>query len=644
MKLGDQVQSLFRDNPYRYLLGTAWHYAAGSRGKYLLVYTMFTVVNALVSLQPIIFGLFIDYLQRSGGDLRRAALYYGGAYMAIILGSWVFQWPARLMERQLAFELSRRQLLETYRRVVALPLRWHAKHHSGDTINRTRKAYEALRNFFDNGFIYFQTLLRIAIALVALLWFSPLFGVIASSLGILMVGAVLLFDEPIIRATKETNERENRLMARLNDSLGNIVTVLTLRLGGRTAENIDERAGEVWPPFLRRTRLNEQKWFVVAVLIGFMYASIVVGYVYQNYVPGEVLLVGGLVTLIGYVNQFSNMFNQLTGQYNQIIAFRSDLAAIDPIVEAYREVAVPQAAPALVDWGRLDVRGLDFTYDPTRRAGGLKQVNLSLQRGHRVALIGPSGSGKTTILYTLRGLYPADRAEFLVDGQPIEGAQLYRQTTLIPQSPEIFEDTLLTNITMGLPQSEEAINRAIEVSALRTVIEKTEGGLQAYLAEGGANLSGGQRQRLSIARGLLAAADSSLLCLDEPTSSLDPQTELKVYKRLFAAFPDKTIVSSLHRLHLLRLFDYIYYLEDGRVLEQGTFSDLLASGERFQRLWHEQAGTVDRSPFEGKGAGARVATVLKKPVDVVGEPAPGEQPPVLIDPTVPGPEGVEPPG
>ena len=103
-------------------------------------------------------------------------------------------------------------------------------------------------------------------------------------------------------------------------------------------------------------------------------------------------------------------------------------------------------------------------------------------------------------------------------------------------------------------------------------------------------LSGGQRQRLSIARGLLAADTSTLLLLDEPTSSLDPKTELLVYERLFAAFPDKTIVSTLHRLHLLRFFDYIYYMAEGRIVAEGTLTDLLEKSAGFRSMYQEQVG------------------------------------------------------
>ncbi|WP_116108021.1 ABC transporter ATP-binding protein [Lewinella sp. IMCC34191] len=574
-----QWREFFSTNPYEQLLSISWQYARGMRGRYVLIYAMFTCVNVLSSLQPIIFGYFINYLQTGEGNLLTGAWIYGGAYMALILAGWVFQWPARLMERRMAFEISRRLLMETYDRVVRLPLEWHRRHHSGDTINRTRKAYEALKSFFDNGFVYFQTLVRMFISIIAIIWFSVLFGGVAGVAGILIVLTVLAFDRPIIAATQETNERENDLLAGLSDNLGNIITVTTLRLGRQTARQIEARVRAVWPPFLRNTQLNEQKWFSTGVLIGLMYAVIVIGYVYQNYVPGEVFLVGGLVTLIGYVNQFSNMFNALTGQYNTIIRLRADLAAIDPIVEAFQ--SAPRASSLAgsqvrKDWKELTVTDLAFTYDAdSEEHRGLSDIDLRLPRGKRIAFIGPSGSGKTTLLYLLRGLYPADRLSVRFDGDMVaDPAQLYEQTTLIPQTPEIFEETIRQNLTMGLKRKPEAVQRAIQLAAMEEVVEKAENGLDTWLSEGGANLSGGQRQRLSIARGLLAAESSTLLLLDEPTSSLDPQSEALVYERIFATYPDKTIVSTLHRLHLLKDFDYIYYLENGRIVREGTLDHL----------------------------------------------------------------------
>lgn len=578
-------------NPYISLLQTAWRYAEERRGRYLFIYGLFTINNIITSLIPIIWGLFINRLQVEGTDALAAAWWYIGAYLLIHFGGWAVHFPARIMERKLAFELSSRLLRDVYHKVVRLPLPWHRDHHSGDTINRLRKAYEALKNFFDMGFSYFQTLARMLIALVAIVIFSPVFGTIAVVMGIIFVAIILYFDRPYIEASRETNERENRLTAGLFDSLSNIITVITLRLGARMEKDMAQRIEHIFPSFRRQTQINEKKWFSSSTATALMYCIIIVGYVYTYWQPGEVFLIGGLVTLVGYVNQFTGVFSNLTGQYTQIVRYHTDVGSIAPILEAYRQGHRPELTqePIPRNWQSLTIRNLSFSYAGADDGPGLTDVNLDLGRGQRIALIGESGSGKSTILRALRGLYPTLSLDLLLDGQRLTNpALLFEQTTLIPQEPEIFEDTIRNNLTLGLPFTDESIRMALHISAFDEVVRDLPDGLQTAMTERGVNLSGGQKQRLSIARGLLAAKGSTLLLLDEPTSSMDPRKEVAIYERLFAHCADNTIVSTLHRLHLLRYFDYVYMVGKGRIIAQGSFEDLLKGQPLFQRMWQHQ--------------------------------------------------------
>ncbi len=120
------------------------------------------------------------------------------------------------------------------------------------------------------------------------------------------------------------------------------------------------------------------------------------------------------------------------------------------------------------------------------------------------------------------------------------------------------------------------------------VIRLLPNGLQSNIQEKGVNLSGGQKQRLALARGILAAKSSDIILLDEPTSSVDPKTEVQIYEKLFEECKGKAIVSSLHRLYLLSYFDYVYVLQGGRIADEGTFTDLKNSSAIFQELWKHQ--------------------------------------------------------
>ena len=588
------MQRLF-SNPYFSLLRTAWRYARDQRRRYLLVYGMFTVSVLVVSLRPIIWGLYINELQRDGMQALRVTWLYAGAYLLITFVDWVFHGLARVMERKLAFDLSRNFLQELYHKALHLPVKWHQDHHSGSTINRIRKAYEALKEFFDNGFMYFHSIVKFVIALGAIIFFSPLFGLVAVSLGIGVVAVILRFDRPFIAASREVNEREHVVSSTLFDTLSNIITVITLRLERRMESGLLSRVSDIFPPFRRKVLVNEWKWFTVEMLITLIYGIIVVGYVYQNWVPGEVFLVGGLVTLVGYVNQFTGVFSNIAWQYTRVVGYHTDISTAENVIDAYDRQHLPDAGCRLpTAWKRLEVRHLSFTHNEVREEGepvqGLNSIRIQMERGKRIAFIGESGSGKSTLLALLRGLYqPEPEVEVTIDGQTRPGfSAIANHVTLFPQEPEIFENTIEYNITLGLPFSEAEVRHVCDTARFSEVVAQLPAGLQSSIREKGVNLSGGQKQRLALARGILAARDSDIVLLDEPTSSVDPKTELEIYERLFREFAGKAVVSSLHRLHLLVHFDYVYVLDQGRLVDEGTFEHLRKHSAVFQELWRHQ--------------------------------------------------------
>lgn len=590
------LSSLFK-NPYLSLLRTAWHYAKGQQRRYALVYGLFTLSTIVVSMYPILWGLFINELQKEGVDAIRYVWIYAIAYVAIKLIDWAFNGPARVMERKMAFDISRKFLNELYHKTVHLPVKWHQDNHSGATINRVKKAYSALWEFFDQGFMYFHTIAKMALAIAAMIFFSPLFGGIAVFLGIFVIYIIFQFDKPFIAATKEVNEREHEVSSTLFDSLSNIITVITLRLEKRMEIGVDNKVAAIFPPFLRKVLVNEWKWFSVQVCVSIIYSVIVVGYVYQNWVPGEVFLVGGLVTLVGFVKQFTDVFHNFAWQYTQIIRYHTDVSTAQNILKAYDEMDLPPVQNVLQrDWKAIELSGLAFTHQDTSKGDmgslGLFDLRMRIRRGQKIALIGESGSGKSTLLALLRGLYPPTAVDIRVDEKPIQIRNLSEQVTLFPQEPEIFENTIAYNITLGLSFTEEEVKRVCKAVHFSEVVDQLPKGLASSIKEKGVNLSGGQKQRLALARGVLAARDSELVLLDEPTSSVDPKTELLIYDRLFKEFEEKAVISSLHRLHLLTKFDYVYILENGKVVDEGTFTQLRKESAIFQELWRHQEDSM----------------------------------------------------
>jgi ABC-type multidrug transport system fused ATPase/permease subunit len=615
-------------NPYLNMLATAWKYAGKERRRFLFIYTMFMLSNLTDVLFPIIWGVFINEIQQNGLAALSSAWKYAGLYVGIKLVEWAFHGPARIWERELAFNLSRNFIQELYHKALHLPVRWHQDNHSGATINRIRKAYEAIRRFFEQGFEYLHTLFKFAFSFIAMIYFAPAFGLVATALGVLVVLIILKFDKPYIKTLEEVNEEEHKVSSTLFDSLSNIITVITLRLEQRMEAGLLGKVANILRPYRRNIRINEWKWFIVDMLVAIIYAVILVGYVWQHWVPGEVFLIGGLVMLMGYVERFTSVFHNVAYLYTDVVQHNTDVTTAFNILEAYEQHHLPEAVnPLPKAWKSLEIKDLSFSHSEEKTEGsndrpaiGLHHVNLKIERGKRIALIGESGSGKSTLLALLRGLYdPVPGVSVTVTSQAEtspKGQLSHRLTsgvgfdaianhvTLFPQEPEIFENTIEYNITLGLPHEPGEVERICEQVGFSEVVAQLPKGLQSNIQEKGVNLSGGQKQRLALARGVFAAKDSDILLLDEPTSSVDPKTESRIYERMFAEASDKAIVSALHRLHLLPRFDHIYLLENGRVVDEGSFGYMLQNSLKFRQMWEHQA------QFETSSA-AGVQPVLK---------------------------------
>lgn len=590
-----QFKALLLKNPYISLLQTAWVYAREKKRYYLITYAMFVISNLIHALEPILWGVFINQVQTEGMNILQYAWWYIGAYFLIWLGGWVFHGFARIRERKLAFHLSRNFLEELYHKAIHLPVKWHQDNHSGVTINRIRKAYEALKAFFDTGMRYIHAIMKFAISFIAMIYFSPLFGSIALLIGIGAVWIIFKFDKPFIAATKEVNEREHIVSSTLFDSLSNIITVITLRLEKRLEKGLSGKVGLIYPPFLRKVIINEWKWFTVDFCIVVIYATILLGYIYQNYLPGEVFLIGGLVTLVGYVQRFTSVFHDIAWQYTEIVKHHTDVTTAQNIVDAYDEQQITDQERLLPkDWKIIDIKNLNFLHaapmGPQKMIHGLWKLNVQIKRGKKIALIGESGSGKSTLLALLRGLYPPKPdLEMRADNRQFDDLEaLSNYVTLFPQEPEIFENTIEYNITLGIPCEREELDAICTATHFKEVVAHLPKGYQSSIQEKGVNLSGGQKQRLALARGVFAAKESDIILLDEPTSSVDPKTEVLIYDQLFHTFADKAVVSTLHRLHLLPKFDYIYIMDNGKIVDEGDFAYLKAKSPVFQVLWKHQ--------------------------------------------------------
>lgn len=222
----------------------------------------------------------------------------------------------------------------------------------------------------------------------------------------------------------------------------------------------------------------------------------------------------------------------------------------------------------------IDVKGVSFSYDGGKNI--VENINMSIPKGSKIAIIGASGSGKTTLAHLLVGLYPIESGEIYFDGIPVHeiGLDVVRDNLfLVLQNPQLFNASIAQNLMIDDKSDLALIQKALEIAQLKEFVDELPQGLHTQIGKHGIKLSGGQRQRLSIARMVLQ--NPNIVILDESTSALDVHTETKLFNALESYLEGKTTIIIAHRLSTIKKADYIYVLDKGKIVESGTHEMLM---------------------------------------------------------------------
>ena len=589
------VSQLYRD---------LWDLIRGQRRIFVGAVALLVAAQAVLLSVPYISGRALNALQLRGqAGLHDAALWLS-MVLLVACASWILHGPGRILERRAALLIRQRMSALLLERLFALPLSWHESHHSGATAHRVQQSTQALANFAQSQYIYLNSAVRLVGPLVALWWVDPLVGFAAMMGFALIVASVVGFDRAMLRLANEENEAERRYSATLVDTLGNTGTVYALRQAKGVMARVERRLLAVFIPLRQAIVVNEIKWCTVDLATRVLNCCLVALFVWLasrgggELISGKTLLLGSLYMVWAYAEQASSVIASVAAHFQTFARQHADYTSADVIRNstpaALHAPAVAAEPPIAPNWQRLVIRDLTFHHSWSRTARpALERLAFSLERGKRYALVGASGSGKSTLLRVLAGLYPAERIALTADGgptcvSPAEAAQFFRaQTTLIPQDAEVYEGTVGENLglceSVNGPPTPHAYVAALELACATDFVQPTPIGLEISVAERASNWSGGQRSRVALARGILAAAGSSLVLMDEPTANLDPATEARVYTNLFAAFAGATVISSVHRLNLLDRFDEVLVMQEGRLVGQGSPQSLaLVSPDLYQ--------------------------------------------------------------
>jgi len=262
-------------------------------------------------------------------------------------------------------------------------------------------------------------------------------------------------------------------------------------------------------------------------------------------------------------------------------------------------VEAQDAKPLTLSKGEIEYRDVTFAYDPENVV--LKGVSLTVPPGKTVALVGPSGSGKSTLVNLALRFFDPQGGAVLIDGQDIKGvtvSSLRDAIGLVTQDPVLFDDTIRANIAYGAkPLVEDEVIGAAKAAAAHDFIMGLPRGYDTRVGEAGGLLSGGERQRIAIARAIYKNAP--ILMLDEPTSSLDSESEAKVQAALEKLMQGRSVLMIAHRLSTVKMADLICVLDKGRIVEIGRHDELVEKGGLYTRLHRNQfgiAGGFDPAP------------------------------------------------
>ncbi len=550
------------------------------------------ILAGLQFIDPLLFGRVIDLLTRAAEipaeRLWRDAGTLLGLWAVVGIGGITANIAVALQAERMAHRNRIACMASYYRHVLAMPLSFHGDTHSGRLVKMMISGTDAL---FGLWLTFFREHLATFVATLVLL---PLTLFLNWRLATVLIALVVLFCALTVAVIERTEAGQRRveshnvnLAGTAQDALANVMVVQSFtRLGAETSlfGEIGRRVIEHQFPVLNW-------WALVNVLTRAASTIAVMTIV----IVGTVLHVNGAAG-VGEIVSFMGIATMLIGRLESAVAFVSRVVSLRPQLEDFfavldAESTVPEkpGAPELVaGQGEVVFENVAFAYP-----GGspvLSDVNFTARPGTSVALVGHTGAGKTTAMALLQRLWDPISGRILVDGQDLRDVtldSLRRRIGVVFQDSMLFNRSIRDNLRMGKPDATDAeLAEACRLAEAHDFIIRQPQGYDTMVGERGASLSGGQRQRLAIARALLK--NPPILILDEATSALDAATEARVARALAALMRGRTTFIIAHRLSTVRNADEILVFEDGRIVEQGGFDELLARPGRFAALVRTQ--------------------------------------------------------
>ena len=561
-------------------------------GKYrILVFVsliLAALTTALTLYIPILTGNAVDCVIGEGNvdfnGLMSVLIKIAGA--ALLSG--VFQWLMNHINNKITYHVVSDVRVKAFNHLQELPVRYFDTHKSGDTVSRIIADIDQFSDGVLMGFTQFFTgVMTIVGTLGFMLLINPVIAAVVVVLTPLSFVVAGFIAKRTYTMFLKQSESRGELTALTDELINNIKTVKAFE----QEENSKRRFAEVNE---RLSEYSQQATFYSSItnpatrfVNSMVYAAVgITGAIAAIY---GFISVGRLTSFLSYANQYTKPFNEISGVVTELqnaIACAKrvfDLMDEEPIPAEKEDVKKLENAE-----GRVDIEHMYFSYDPKKPL--IEDMNLSVKKGERVAIVGPTGCGKSTLINLLMRFYDPLKGEIRIDGtdsRDISRGSLRDSFGMVLQETWLKSGTIKENIAYGKPDAtDEEIVRAAKEAFADSFIRRMPEGYDTVIGEDGGSLSQGQKQLLCIARLMLKLPP--VLILDEATSSIDTRTEVKVQSAFAKLMEGRTSFVVAHRLSTIKESDVILVMRNGSIVEQGKHEELLRKKGFYHELYMSQ--------------------------------------------------------